>query len=115
MPDAAAERWYDWLENLRERIGSYKLIAEKLSLHENTVLNWRKGGLPDPAQEVSLAELAGEDLGKLQGLLDATRQEMLAKGDPARTWSGSPGEPGFAPAGSTGDRLRKPPQPMVVS
>jgi hypothetical protein len=76
---SALEQWDDWLERLRERVGSYKAIAAKLDLHENTVLHWRRRGFPDPAQEARLAVLAGVKLADLQQLLDAARQEVLAR------------------------------------
>jgi hypothetical protein len=76
---SALEQWDDWLERLRERVGSYKAIAAKLDLRENTVLHWRRRGFPDPAQEARLAVLAGVKLADLQQLLDAARQEVLAR------------------------------------
>jgi hypothetical protein len=73
---SALARWHDLLEDLRETVGSYKAIAAKLDLHENTVLNWRRTGLPDPAQEVKLAALLGRDLSELQAIIDDARTEI---------------------------------------
>lgn len=85
MGDGALERWWDWLHALRVKLGTrekpapYTVLAAKLGLHENTVLNWTDASLPSVKHEAKLAEVSGEDLAHVQALLDAARQDLLAR------------------------------------
>lgn len=81
---SALERWWSLLEVLRVRLGtedkpaSYGVLASKLGVHENTVLNWTKT-VPGIKHEEGIAAVAGMPVKDLAYLLDAARSELTSQ------------------------------------
>lgn len=79
------DRWWDWLAELRVRLGTHEkpatnlMIATALDVHENTVLAWNKDSVPSVRHEAKLAALMSTELKTLQRILDEARGDLLRR------------------------------------
>lgn len=76
---SAIETWATMLMGLKDRLGTYRAVAEAATVHENTVLRWAQGIAPDRKHEPTLGTLLRVPLEELAALFDQVRREQFRR------------------------------------